>query len=187
MRITVKTGLLFAAIWIAFKMMFFMTGLTGDSIQTSAMINILCLLLSISVGLYLVKRGATEETSLMTDIKNGMTSGVPYILVVSIFMYIFYSEINPEFISHLKAEKIQAMKTMLDDPEELARLKSDNADFEVMSKDQIFERMKQGPENTLSAKATSVLNLLALLLLATMNSIFVAVIYRKVVFVPREQ
>ena len=185
MRITVKIGLLFAAIWIAIKMIFFMTGLTGDSIQTSAMINILCLLLSISVGLYLVKLRATEETSLMTDIKNGMTSGVPYILVVSIFMYIFYAEINPEFISHLRAEKVQAMKTRLDDPATLARLKSENADFEVMSKEQIFERMKQGPENTINSKSTSVLNLFALLLLATMNSIFVAVIYRKVVFIPR--
>ena len=182
MRITVKIGLLFAAIWIAVKMMFYVTGMTGDSIQPSAMINILCLLLAISVGLFLQKRRSTEETSLMTDIKNGMTAGVPYILVVSIFMYIFYADINPEFISHLRAEKVQAMKTRLDDPNALARLKSENADFEVMTKEQIFDRMRQGPENTISAKSTSVLNLLALLLLATMNSIFVAVIFRKVVF-----
>lgn len=185
MRITVKIGLLFAAIWIVAKMFFFTTGLTGENIQPSAMLNILCLLLAIAIGLYLMKRSATEATSMMTDIKNGMTAGVPYIIVVSIFMYIFYAEINPEFITHLRSEKVQAMKVMLDDPNELAQLKSNNADFEVMTKDQIFERMKQGPENTISAKSTSILNLLALLLLATMNSIFVAIIYRKVIFAPR--
>ena len=185
MKITVKTGLLFAAIWIVIKMFFFTTGLTGGDIKVSAMINILCLLLSISVGLYLIKRHATEETSLMTDIKNGMTSGLPYIIVVSIFMYFFYSSINPEYITEQRALKVEQLQERLNDPEQLAMVRESNAKFEVMTEQQIFNDMKDGAYNAISPKFTSIINLLALLMLATLNSIFVAIIYRKVVFVPR--
>lgn len=182
MRITVKVGLLFAAIWIAIKMVFFYTDAFGYNVVPSVMLNILCVLLAISVGLFKVKRAQTEQSSLLTDIKDGMTAGVPYALVVSVFLFLYYSKIDTNFIPHRVAEVTYEMKKRLDDPVQLKRLRSENEDFEVMTKEQIFERMSQGPVNTINAKSTMILALLALLLLATLNSIFVAVIYRKVVF-----
>ncbi len=182
MKITVKVGLIFAAIWIAIKMVLFYTNAVGYDVKVPVLLNILCILLAISVGVFKLKRQQQEATSLMTDIKSGMTAGVPYALVVSVFLFFYYEKIDTNYIPHRVAEITYVMKTRLDDPKELKRLRAENEDFEVMTKEQIYERMIQGPVNTINAKSTMVLALLALLLLATLNSIFVAVIYQKVVF-----
>ncbi|MDB4091359.1 DUF4199 domain-containing protein [Crocinitomicaceae bacterium] len=182
MKITVQVGLLFAAIWIVIKMILFYTDSFGNNIVPSGMINILCVLLAISVGMYKFKRAQIHATSFLTDIKSGMTAGVPYTLIVSVFMFLFYSKIDPDFISHKVSDITYEMKQRVDDPVKLKRLREDNEDFEVMSKEQIYDRMTQGPLIFASAKFTMVITLLALLLLSTLNSIFVAIIYRKVVF-----
>ena len=182
MKITVKVGLLFAAIWITVKMILYSTGAIGYDVKIPVLFNILCILLAISIGLFKLKRSQKEATSLLTDIKNGLTAGVPYAIIVSVFLYVFYEKIDTNFIPHRVAEVTYEMKKRLDDPQELKRLKAENEDFEVMTKEQIYERMIQGPVNTINSKSTMILALLALLMLATLNSIFVAVIYRKVVF-----
>tara|TARA_R110002072_G_scaffold302989_1_gene490755 strand:- start:3592 stop:4152 length:561 start_codon:yes stop_codon:yes gene_type:complete len=182
MRITVKVGLLFAVIWMAIKMIFFYSGIVGYNVVPAVMLNILCVLLAIAVGMYKHKRRTAEETTLLADIKTGMTAGVPYAVIVSIFLFFYYSKIDTDYIPHRVAEITYEMKKRLDDPEELKRYRTENEDFEVMTKDEIYERMIQGPQNAISAKSTMVLALLALLLLATLNSIFIAIIYRKVLF-----
>jgi hypothetical protein len=168
--------------WMIIKMIFFYTGVFAFSVVPSGMINILCLLLSISIGLFILKRKSTEATSLLTDIKNGMTAGVPYIVLVSLFMYIFYSKINPGFIAELRAEKISQETENINDPIKLDIYKRNNEDAEVMTKNQILDKMTQNIKATINAKTTSLLNLLALLMLSTINSIFISVIYRKIVF-----
>ena len=92
------------------------------------------------------------------------------------------SGIDPEFNKHQVSEAKIGIQKLLDEPEELQSLRDSNSEFEVMTKEEIYDSMVQGPENFYNAKSTMILSLLALLLLATLNSIFVAIIYRKVVF-----
>lgn len=182
MRITLKTGLVFAGVWILIKMIFFLTGAFGSNIVPSVMLNILCILLAIAVGLFKQKRSEEEPGSLLQDIKNGMTAGVPYAIIVSVFMYFFYTSINPEFNQHQIAEAEAQIEKNLNDPVKFAEIKSSNPDFEVMTKTQIRDLMVQSPRTVFKASTTMTISMLALLLLGTMNSIFVALVYRKIVF-----
>lgn len=182
MKITLKTGLIFAGVWISIKMIFFLTGAFGTNIVPSVMLNILCILLAISVGLYKQKKSEEEAGSLLQDIKNGMTAGVPYALIVSVFMYFFYTTIDPGFNQHQIAEAEAQIEKNLEDPKTFAQIKSSNPDFEVMTKDQIRDLMVQSPRAVFKASTTMTISMLALLLLGTMNSIFVALVYRKIVF-----
>jgi hypothetical protein len=104
MRITVKTGIISAAIWILIKLAFFYLDISNDSIVPLVMLNILGLLLAIAIGLYLQKIRETEETNTMVDLKNGMSAGLPYVLMVSIFIYFYYTKINPDYYAHQIAE-----------------------------------------------------------------------------------
>ena len=182
MKITIKTGLFFAGLWILIKMLFFWTGATGYNIVPSVLLNMLCVLLYIAVGLFLHKRKETEASNALNDIKNGLTAGVPYAMIVSIFIYFYYSEIDPEFNKHQIAEAHMGIKKELDKPNGLEKARAQNAEFEILSKEEIYEKLKTGPEGFYKASSTMTLSMLALLLLATLNSIFITVIYRKIVF-----
>lgn len=182
MRITIKSGLIFAGIWILFKMIFFWTGMFEYNVAPAVLLNMLFVLLAISVGLYLHKRQETEDSSALSDIKNGMTAGVPYAMIVSVFIYFYYANIDPGFNQHQIAEAHMGIKQMLDEPGGLEKTRESQPEFEILSKEEIYEQLKSGPEGFYKASSTMTLSMLALLLLATLNSIFVTVIYRRVVF-----
>lgn len=184
MRITVKIGLLFAAIWISIKLVLFvtMTGAARYDLTFAIMTNILCLLLSIAVGLYLHKRKETEDSSALGDIKSAMSAGVPYILIVSLFLYLYYTKIDPEYNRHQRSEAAMQVEKLLNSPEDLAELRKSNAEFEVMSVDQMRESIISNSDAMYSPQAVTTVSLLGMLILATFNSIFVTIVYRKLVF-----
>ena len=190
MRITVKIGLLFAAIWIGLKMILFTTqvGASRYDLTVPIMTNILCLLLAISLGLYLHKSRETEYTNALGDIKNGLSAGVPYIVIVSVFLYFYYTKIDPEYNQHQLSEAAMQMEKMLDDPKELQALRDSNAEFEVMTVEELRESLTSNQEAMYSAQAVTTISLLGMLILATFNSIFITIIYRKLIFrqVPRQ-
>lgn len=184
MKIAVKVGILFALGWIILKLILFAT-LSGEmryNVQPAILTNILFLLMSITVGLYLHKKNATEETNALGDIKNAMSAGVPYTIIVSLFIYAYYSAIDTDYIKHQISERSMAMEKELNDPEQLAKVKASNEDFEVMTKEEILVKGKENLKATFNAGATMTLSMLGMLVLSTINSIFVTVVYRKVVF-----
>lgn len=182
MRVTVLTGLSFALAWIVLKMVFFWTGLLGTNIVPAVLLNMLFLLLAISFGLYLHKKKETERGNALLDIKNAMSAGVPYLVVVSLFLYFYYSNIDPEFNQHQIAEAYTAVEKRMEDPAMLAEIKASNEEFEVLSKEEILSQLKENLERNYSASFTLTVSLLGLLLLATINSIFVTIVYRRLIF-----
>lgn len=184
MRVTVKFGLVFAALWIGLKLVYYSTssGAARYDLTLPILSNILFLLLAISLGLYFHKRKETEESNALNDIKNALSAGVPYIVIVSVFLYFYYSKIDPEFNAHQRAETAMQIEKMLDNPDELEKIRESNEEFEVMSVDEIRENIMTNQEAMYSPQAVTTISLLGLLLLATFNSIFITIVYRKLVF-----
>ena len=182
MRITLKTGILFAFGWMLVKLSLLGMGVASSTFEFSIMTNMLFLILAISIGLYLQKRKDTETGNALRDIKNGMVTGVPYTVLVSIFLFFYYEKINPEFIEHQISESEIALDKELNDPIKFQKVKDSNPDFEVMTKEQIREKIVANTKGVYSAKSTAILGLLAMTVYATINSLLITAIYRKVVF-----
>ncbi|MEJ6777800.1 MAG: DUF4199 family protein [Crocinitomicaceae bacterium] len=182
MKITIKIGILFAALWMIAKMSFFYTGAFAYNVVPSVMINILCLLLAITAGLYKQKREDTDNGNALRDIKNAMSAGVPYAVLVSLFIFFYYSKIDPGFNEHQIAEAEVGIQKMLENPESFAEVKKSNAAFEVMTKEDIYAKLIQGPRGFYNPISTMTVSMLAMLLLTTINSIFITIVYRKIVF-----
>lgn len=72
------------------------------------------------------------------------------------------------------------IRKAVDDPIMLAKIKNEQAAFEVMDKEAIYTQLIDGPANFYSAFSTSIIALLGLTLLATLYSVFVTIIFRKV-------
>ena len=184
MKPTVKFGLIFAAIWIGFKLVLFST-LTGPdryNLQPAILANILCLLLAITLGLYFHKRNATEQSNALGDIKSAMGAGMVYTMIVTVFLYFYYSKIDPEYNQHQRSEAAMQLEKMLNDPEEFKKLKGSNGDFEVMSKDEIRASLITNQEAMYSTQAVTTIGLLGMLMLATVNSILISIVMRRVIF-----
>lgn len=184
MKVTVKFGLLFAAIWIGFKLVLFstVTGADRYNLQPAILTNILCLLLAISVGLYFHKRTATEQSTALGDIKNGLAAGMVYTMIVTVFLYFYYTKIDPEYNQHQRSEAAMQLEKILNDPAEFKKMKASNGDFEVMSKDEIRASIITNQEAMYSPQAVTTIGLLGMLLLATVNSIFITVVMRRIIF-----
>lgn len=182
MRIAVKTGIIAAFIWIVLKLSMFYFGIFNENPIAGVLLNILGLLLAISIGLYLQKIRETEETNTMIDLKNGMSAGFPYVLIVSVFIYFYYSKINPEYYAHQIAENEITIEKMVNDPVQLKKFKESQEDAEVMTKEQIENKLKESSRKGASASFTATLSTLALLILATIYSLLVTIIFRRVFF-----
>ena len=184
MKKPVLIGILFAAGWIVFKLIFFLfaTGEMRYNIIPSVMINILFLLLAIFCSLYFQKRFNRNDTSILTDIKNAMSSALPYTIIVSVFIYFYYGSVDPEFNRHQISQAENHIEAQLNDEELLRKLKQSNENFKFMQKEEIKIQMMQGPISNYAPGPTMSLSLLAMLLLSTTYSIFVTLIMRKFIF-----
>lgn len=183
MRITLKSGILFAFGWILIKLSLFGMGMNSeDSLKPAILLNMLFLILAITVGLFLQKRKDSEDGNALRDIKNGMTAGVPYAIIVSVFIYFYYSKIDPEYIQSKLADTEIELKKSMEDPIKFKTLKDSNPDFEVMTDKQIIKSVIKNSKGVYNAKSTAITSLLAMTLYATLNSIFITIILRKIVF-----
>jgi len=183
MRITLKTGILFACGWMLIKLSMFGTGMSSDeSLKPSILINMLFLILAITVGLYLQKRKDTESGNALRDIKNGLSAGIPYAILVSFFIYLYYAKVDSNFTKHKIAESSVELTKIFKDPIKLKKLKNSNPDYEVMTNKQIVKAVLKNTESVFSPKSTSIMALAAMLLYSTLNSVFITIILRKFAF-----
>jgi len=185
MRTTVKIGIFAAVTWIIFKMVLFALGVADQTTVIAVLTNIFMLLSSISIGLYLQKRHETEDTNAMVDLKNAMSTGVPYVVITCLFLYFYYTKINPEYYARQIANNEYKIHKMVEDPIALAKFKKEFPDAEVMTREQIERKLVENNRNAGSAGYTSTLATLALLILATFYSIILTIIFRKIFFKPR--
>ncbi len=179
MNKTVLIGLGFGALWAVIKLGMFLYDPSME-IKPAILINIFLLLCAIVFGLLDLKRKETEESNALNDIKNGLKAGVPYTTLVAVFIYIFYAFINPDYNKHQIAEAEATMQKMLNNPADLKKIRESNESFEIKSKEEIFKEMQKGPQSFFNAGSTTTLSLLAMLILATLYSILVAILLRRV-------
>jgi len=182
MNSPLKIGIGFGVGWCLVKYISFLINPLPDNILPTVLLNILFLLTAIALALYQIKRNQAEEDSALGDIKNGLKAGLPYTVLVASFLYLFYGTINPEF-NQKQIEKTNArIEKDFNNPIEYETLKKSNPTFEVMTKEELKIQMKKGPQTFYTPGITMTVSLLAMLLLSTLYSILVSVIYRRIVF-----
>lgn len=184
MRPSIKIALVFTAIWFTGKMLFFWFQVFQQPWEVKFMVmwNILCLLLAVSLGsLYEKRRQGNEAGTAMTDIKNGLTGGFIYSLIVGVLIYVYYAKIDPDY----NARQIERVEVSLDkalnDPEQFEKIKQ-NPDFGSKTKQEIRSAIMDNQRAVYSAGSTMTVSWLGMLILSTLNSVIVAIIYRRILF-----
>lgn len=177
MKFPTKIGIAAALLWIAIKLTAWFLSISLYDIKNFVFINMFLLTASIAVGLYFVKL-KESESNLLNDIKNGMLAGVPYTVIVSLFLYFYYEKIYPEF----NQSKVYEIEIKLKDPKTIKDIQRSNPGMQNKSASEIRHEVISNTKSIYNAKFTMLVALLALMLYSTINSLLIAVIYRKVVF-----
>ena len=177
MKLPIKIGIGLAFLWIAIKMVALAINFSVDDIKIFVFINMFLLTTAIAVSLYLVKRKEVES-NLLNDIKNGMLAGVPYAAIVSIFLYFYYQNIYPEF----NEKKVHEIELRMQNPKTIKEIQTTNPSMENKTDAEVKRDVIANTKAIYNAKFTLVISLLALMVYSTLNSIVIAMIYRKVVF-----
>lgn len=181
MRPSLKSALFFATSWIIIKLLLFQLNVLQDDIFWTGLINNFFLLAAIAVGLYFEKkREGFAQGSALSDIKNAMIAGAPYALIVSVFMFFYYNDINPEFIENREKERMDIVYQAMERESYVDSLRQQNQDFNMLTKEEIYANIKEETASALSPKSLLTLSLLGLIVLGFTYSIFVMIIFRKV-------
>jgi hypothetical protein len=177
MKLPIKVGIGAALFWIVLKMIGLAVNFSVDEIKLFVFLNMFFLTAAISYSLFQIKRKEVES-NLLNDIKNGMLAGVPYTLIVSIFLYFYYEKIYPEF----NEKKIQEIELRLSNPKTVKEIQTSNPAMENKNPEEIKREVLSSTKAMYSAKFTMIISLLALMVYSTLNSMVIALIYRRVVF-----
>ena len=178
MGISVKIGLLFAASFILIKGLFFLLDFSLEEIQPFVVLNMLLLTASIALTQYITNRKSDERGNFLDDVKKGMRTGLPYSIVVSIFLFVYYNNIYPEFSEN----KVNNIKYELQKKEKIDEIRDSNDALSNKSDNEIRSQMIENTTAMYSPKFTFVVSLLGLTLFSVINSIVLALIIRKVIF-----
>ena len=177
MRLPLKVGLLAAAIWISIKLAAFYLSFSLDELRPFVFINMFILTTAIAISLYLIKKEETES-NLLNDVKNGMLAGVPYAVIVSIFLYFYYQKIYPAF----NEGKMNEISMKLSKPQTIKEIQRENPEMENKSVEEIKRDILAKTKMVYNPQFTMLVSMLSLLLYATLNSIVITLIFRRIVF-----
>jgi len=147
-------GLVFGSTWIAIKMLAFALKWKLDEIQIFVLLNMAFLTAAIALFMYRKKRNGTSES------------------------FFYYRDIYPEF----NQKKRAAYEQKMDSPAEIAAIRKGNSALENKSDAEIVEMARKNTAMMYDPQFTLSVSLLALLVYGTLNSLLIAVIYRRVVF-----
>ena len=167
----------FGGAFIALKLLAFALEWQLHIIQPFVVLNMAFLTAGIALFLYHKKRTETES-NILTDIKNGLSVGLPYTLLVSFFLFFYYKNIDPSF----NAQKLAQIESQMDSAAEIAQIRKSNSALENKTDQEIRSLAKQNMSMMYNPQFTLSVSLLALLVYSTLNSLLIAVIYRKVIF-----
>ena len=179
MKIPIITGLIAALVWIAIKWGGYAFGFFNNgAVQPYVFTNMFLLTASVSIGLYLIKKNAKQKSNLLLDIKTGMTAAMPYTVVVSGFIFIFYTYINPEF----NQKQLERTRISLQDKKVLTSLRNSNPTLENKTDQELLKEGMKQTRQIISPQFTMLVSLLGLLVYGTMNSLVISLIYRSLIF-----
>lgn len=167
----------FGGAFIALKLIAYLLDWQLHIIQPFVLLNMALLTSGIALFLYKKKR-SQKESNILTDIKNGLSVGLPYTLLVSFFLFFYYKDIDPSF----NAQKLAQIESQMDSTNEIAQIRKGNPALENKTDEEIRSLAKQNMSMMYNPQFTLSVSLLALLVYSTLNSLLIAVIYRKVVF-----
>ncbi len=153
MNKAIKYGLIASLIWICVKMGALAFSVSLYDIKYFGLLNMFLLTFVITWSIYKQKR-TESESNLLVDIKNGMLAGVPYTVIVSVFLFFYYGQIFPEF----REKKMSEVYVRIDTKKELDAIRKNQPELENKSDQEIRKLAINDWKNKLDPQFTMMIS-----------------------------
>ena len=178
MRSAIKIGLSFASILITVRLVFYF--LEIEIIEKPVMLlSMFFITSSSSIGLYLSKRLQRQYNTLIDDLKTAMAPAMIFTVLVSGFSYVYYNNINTEYI----ANKLNEEELRWDNTDNIKELKLKNQiAYDNLSNDEIKSQQLNTAKTLLSPSFNMSISLFIMSIWSILNGLVLGLIFRRVIF-----
>lgn len=183
MKIPLRVAMVCFLVSVGITIGFYGAGQTAYGAQVSGLWNMFLLLCSIGVGIYFTKKsqGFSTDHSFAEDFKVAVQGGVVFVVLLSLFTYVFHEKIDNSYIELKLNERLDANINNV--PSEAAYLKLQAEDITWKDKSYLDYLENQEDQATvgLSAYSYALGHLGIGLFLALFFSIATTFIWRQIV------
>ncbi|CAG5086186.1 DUF4199 domain-containing protein [Parvicella tangerina] len=183
MKIGLKFGVYTSLGFIIIIMSLFMAevNLRSDFMQIMVGIGTFCLFIGVALSILInYNRNKKGGLSMLVDIKTGLTSSAVFALLIAVFLVLYFSKIDDDFVERRKEEIIERYQ----DPKEIEKLEEQmgaNPDtFKGKSLDDMIEQNIANAEHNLTPVRIFPIALFSLLLLGMVYSFLITAFNRLV-------
>lgn len=178
MKLSFKIGLGLSLTLILFRIIVFLTD-TEMSEKPVMLLSMLFITAGCSASIYLFKRKQKHQNSLMDDLKTGMIPSMIFTVLVGVFSYFYYNNIDTGYI----AKKIQEEEVRWSNEANIKQLKQNNPmAYDNKSNEEIKSQQLNTAKTLLSPSFNMSISLLIMSIWSMINGLFVALIFRRVIF-----
>ena len=178
MRSAIKIGLSFASILITVRLVFYFLEIEISE-KPVMLLSMFFITSSSSIGLYLSKRLQRQYNTLIDDLKTAMAPAMIFTVLVSGFSYVYYNNINTEYI----ANKLKEEELRWDNPDNIKELKLKNPiAYDNLSNEEIKSQQLNTAKTLLSPSFNMSISLLIMSIWSILNGLVLGLIFRRVIF-----
>ncbi len=183
MRMPLRVAMVCFLISVGITMGFYVAGKSIFAAQVNGLWNMFLLLCSIGLGLYLSKRkqGYDQSSSFAEDMKISVQGGIVFVVLLSLFTYVYHSRIDTSFVDLKLNERLEA--SMKNVPNEAAYAELQKTDMTWKDKSYLdyIENQEDQAVLGLSAKSLAIGYLGIGLFLTLFFSVATTFIWRRIV------
>jgi hypothetical protein len=180
MKPTVKAALIFAAIYVAFKIVLFQSNLQNDlDFKVAAIfLNTLLLLMATFLGLIWSKKSEKNMASVFVhDIKIALQGAMVYAMFVGVFTYVYYEYIDSNYMEDRIEQYMAAAESYKVDDIDRNLYPEEWTDAAI--KADIIEKERDASTQITTPAKLSAITLMGLFALGAFYAFVITIIYRK--------
>ncbi|MDX1351053.1 MAG: DUF4199 family protein [Putridiphycobacter sp.] len=183
MKIPLRVAMVCFLISVGITLGFYFAGETVFAAQIGGLWNMFLLLSAIGVGIYFTKRsqGFDNTTSFGEDFKVAVQGGVVFVVLLSLFTYVFHEKIDNSFIELKMNERLDANLKNVPNEAAYLELQSEDPIWKGKSYLDYIENQEDQAAVGLSAYSLAIGHLGIGLFLALFFSVVTTFIWRKIV------
>jgi len=182
MKTSVKVAFGISLVWIIVTLIIYLSGYSRQAFVFGIMINLFCLLISISLALFFTKKEKNYETSFFfDDFKIALQGGIVYALVISGFIYVYHEYIDSSIKDALVEDRIEALHKVYPDDASYLKLQAVDSKWKDKSFDDFIENQEDQTRGIISSFSVFVFHLMGLFIFAMFFAFFATIIMRKII------
>lgn len=144
--------------------------------QYTVYANILFLLIAIFFGIRQGMIDNSGSTTYLNDVKSGARTAAVFAVIIALFAYVYYNNINPEFLQSKIDERMVLVENIT--PEEIETLKSEGKIAQDLTKEHLINKELENTQNFYSPFFYATLSLIGYLIVGIVYSLFLSLILR---------